>query len=43
MVVRPSETEPKLKVYISVSASNKDDAEKKQEELRAYISERIGL
>lgn len=43
VVVRPSGTEPKLKVYISVSASDQDDAEKKQEELRAYISERIGL
>lgn len=34
IVVRPSGTEPKLKIYISVSAENKADAERIEEEIR---------
>lgn len=34
IVVRPSGTEPKLKLYISVSAENKADAERMEEEIR---------
>ena len=34
IVVRPSGTEPKLKTYISVSAENKEAAEKVEAEIR---------
>ena len=33
IVVRPSGTEPKLKTYISVSAENKENAEKVEAEI----------
>ena len=33
IVVRPSGTEPKLKAYISVSAENKEEAERVEEEI----------
>ena len=33
LVVRPSGTEPKLKIYVSVSAQNKNEAEKIEVEL----------
>ena len=39
VVVRPSGTEPKLKIYISVSASSKSEAKKLEEELSKYICE----
>lgn len=42
VVIRPSGTEPKLKVYISISAESMDEAEKKEEEIRNQIEEMIG-
>lgn len=40
--MRPSGTEPKLKVYYSISGENKDKAEKKLEEIRAILKKEIG-
>lgn len=37
VVVRPSGTEPKLKIYISISAKNKDEATEQESILMAYI------
>jgi phosphoglucomutase len=37
--VRPSGTEPKLKIYYSVKANNKDDAEKALKEMQAAVEE----
>ena len=39
IVVRPSGTEPKLKTYISVSAENKEAAEKEEAEIRKSAEE----
>mgnify|MGYP000284862440 FL=1 len=39
IVVRPSGTEPKLKTYISVSAENKEAAEKVEAEIRKSAEE----
>lgn len=39
LVVRPSGTEPKLKTYISVSAENKETAEKVEAEIRKSAEE----
>ena len=39
IVVRPSGTEPKLKTYISVSAENKENAEKMEAEIRKSAEE----
>lgn len=41
IVVRPSGTEPKLKIYISVSAENKADAERMEEEIRKSAEMRV--
>ena len=41
VVVRPSGTEPKLKVYISITADNKGEADKKQDQLVAEIEKII--
>jgi phosphoglucomutase len=37
--VRPSGTEPKLKIYYSVKANNKDDAEKALKEMQSAVEE----
>lgn len=41
--VRPSGTEPKIKVYYSIKAENKPQAEKKLSEMRKTLQRRIGL
>ncbi len=38
-VVRPSGTEPKMKVYLSVIGSSEDDADKKSSEFSKYVME----
>jgi phosphoglucomutase len=39
VVVRPSGTEPKLKVYLSVSAQDRDEASRTAEAIKARIEE----
>ena len=41
VVIRPSGTEPKLKAYISVTASNKDEAEEIENKISTELSERM--
>jgi len=41
VVIRPSGTEPKLKTYISVTADNKDEAEKIEKHVNAALAARM--
>lgn len=41
LVVRPSGTEPKLKVYFSVSADGRDEAERLEREIAGVVEERL--
>lgn len=41
VVIRPSGTEPKLKAYISVTAADRDTAEKLEKQISAELSERM--
>lgn len=41
LVVRPSGTEPKLKVYFSVSADGRDEAKRLEKEIAGVVEERV--
>ncbi len=41
VVIRPSGTEPKLKIYISATAADRDTAEKLEKEINAELSARM--
>lgn len=43
IAVRPSGTEPKIKIYYSIKGTDKDEAEKKLEEIQTTITIRLGL
>lgn len=43
IAVRPSGTEPKIKIYYSIKGANQDAAEKKLEEIQNTIQTRLGL
>ena len=43
IAVRPSGTEPKIKIYYSITASNESEADEKLEHVRAIIKKRLGL
>lgn len=43
IAVRPSGTEPKIKIYYSIKGTDKDEAKKKLEEIQKVITNRLGL
>ena len=43
IAVRPSGTEPKIKIYYSVKGADKEKAEKKLEEIQNTIQTKLGL
>ena len=43
IAVRPSGTEPKIKIYYSIKAADKDAAEKRLEEIQSTIQTKLGL
>jgi phosphoglucomutase len=43
IAVRPSGTEPKIKIYYSIKAENKAEAEEKLSSIQQKIRNRLGL
>ena len=43
IAVRPSGTEPKIKIYYSIKGESQNDAEKKMEDIRDRIQKKLGL
>ena len=43
IAVRPSGTEPKIKIYYSIKGADQDAAEKKLEEIQNTIQTKLGL
>lgn len=43
IAVRPSGTEPKIKIYYSIKGTDRKDAEKKLERIKQEIQTRLGL
>ena len=43
IAVRPSGTEPKIKIYFSIKGESQNDAEKKMEDIRDRIQKKLGL
>lgn len=43
IAVRPSGTEPKIKIYYSIKGTDKAEAEKELEEIQNAIKRRLGL
>ncbi|MEG2110648.1 MAG: hypothetical protein RRY19_12770, partial [Clostridium sp.] len=42
-VVRPSGTEPKIKIYLAVVSNNLEDAESKMDTFKKSVNELVGL